>query len=605
MKQETLAVQDFVEFSKFYIKNHETSEDDQLKKLDEITKHFEDHSIEKTILNWYTSDCFFYRMVNNTLRDNNMINIFKIRVAIFYLDQNLQNMGKIVINYPKHLYKGSKIEKHEFEFWQSNHTPIFLKEFVSTSEDKEMAKTFIKRNSPECYPILFRIDVDEAFKQKIIDIQQFSDFAAEKEFLISINTFLMVKDINKISKADGKLDYYEIVANFSDFKKIEVNNITKTYMDNIEEIFKKNYPNEIFYLAEYFKQNSHYPAIQDLFKDLNPENLDNESKALYYSYLGYSYMYNFELSSIAEQHFQKEKELLGNLHRTKDIEFGICESNIGELYFYQEKIEESKIQFEKALAIGKSFKEKELKFVADCLQKIGETLQITKDFELAEIYFLESNRIFSNKFQNCPAYADNLGKVGHILFQLGDFDKSCEYFVQASHIAEKTIGKINIQYFDIIIRYSICLSHKKQFKTAYEMLASLIKKAENEKSFLGNLEVIRSSLYSRAGYCLMRMDQYEKAKECLKIAMELNIALKFKFNIARTGKKIGILYYLLKDYEKALSYFNEALEIFEERKSEKEIVCLKQILVLTHKTVSEKKPFDIIEFIDTKDTTEI
>ena len=179
-------------------------------------------------------------------------------------------MGQKVESFPKNLYKGTKIEKHEFEFWKSNHTPLFFKDFVSTSENENIAKSFIKKNNNDFFPVLFRIDVEEAYKMKAIDIQAFSPFA-DKEFLISINSFLLVNDIKKILKPDGKLDYYLIVARFSDFKKIQLNEITKNYIANIENILVNNYREDIFYLAEYFKENCLYKEIGDLMQDLNPD----------------------------------------------------------------------------------------------------------------------------------------------------------------------------------------------------------------------------------------------------------------------------------------------------------------------------------------------
>jgi len=472
------ALIDLIEFSTNYIKTHKnTDEEEQFKILEELRKDFIMDRIDEKIVEWYSKECFFYRMLNNTLRDNNIISIFKIRLAIFYLDKNLHIMGEDIKNYPQKLYKGSEIEKHEFEFWKGNHTPIFFKDFVSTSEDEKIAKGFIKRFHPDCFPVLFRIDVDEAFKHQVIGIQSLSACKWEKEFLISINSFLIVKEITKVEKSDGKLDYFLIVAKFSDFKKMEVSEITQTYMNNIEQIFLKNYNNEIFFLAEYFKQNSLFQEIVDLLKDVEPKN--SEDEVLLYSYLGYSYLYSDQFNK-AEENFQKEKALLQKQHRIQDMEYGICESNIGELYFYRGNLKESSIHFENALKIGTLYKNKELKFVAECLQKIGEVHYSLSQFEQAKAYFFSSNKIFSDKLQNFPAYADNLGKLGHLFCTIGELDQGFQYFNESLRIAEKTIGKINLIYLDIISRYSISLYKNKQPQTAIDLLAKYIKKIESE-----------------------------------------------------------------------------------------------------------------------------
>lgn len=44
--------------------------------------------------------------------------------------------------------------------------------------------------------------------------------------------------------------------------------------------------------------------------------------------------------------------------------------------------------------------------------------------ELAESVLLESNKIFIEKFKNCPSYADNLSKLGVLYYLLKDFKRS-------------------------------------------------------------------------------------------------------------------------------------------------------------------------------------
>ena len=65
---------------------------------------------------------------------------------------------------------------------------------------------------------------------------------------------------------------------------MEVSEITKAYMNNIENIFIKKYNNEIFYLLEYCKQNKLLFELREFLKELRPENFDDESQAFLFGY---------------------------------------------------------------------------------------------------------------------------------------------------------------------------------------------------------------------------------------------------------------------------------------------------------------------------------
>ncbi len=40
---------------------------------------------ESSIIRWYTDEGFFHKMINNTIREGDIVNIFFIRIGIYLL----------------------------------------------------------------------------------------------------------------------------------------------------------------------------------------------------------------------------------------------------------------------------------------------------------------------------------------------------------------------------------------------------------------------------------------------------------------------------------------------------------------------------------------
>ena len=123
------AVQDFYESSKTYIIEYPTTagKDVEQQNLQEIIHQIQTNKFEEDVINWYTKESFFYRMINNTLRSSNPINIFKLRLPIFFLNKALVKLSKGEPAFPKTIFCGTIINKAEFELWKEFRTPIFLK----------------------------------------------------------------------------------------------------------------------------------------------------------------------------------------------------------------------------------------------------------------------------------------------------------------------------------------------------------------------------------------------------------------------------------------------------------------------------------------------
>ena len=101
------------------------------------------------------------------------------------------------------------------------------------------------------YKVLFEIDADNSDMSKFTSIKEFSKFPHEDEYLINFNNFL---SLDKIEFKDNN-KYVHLYIKFSDISILK-NKISKTtldYQNTINEILRKNYNLDHFYLAEIFE----------------------------------------------------------------------------------------------------------------------------------------------------------------------------------------------------------------------------------------------------------------------------------------------------------------------------------------------------------------
>ena len=202
----TQCKEDLIQFSIDFIDTYEDNKETQHTFLKDLMKDMKDINFHEKVISLYTKECFLYRMINNTLRRQGLIEIFKIRYIIYFLRQ------KIALNIRnervKTLFRGTKIPIIEFEKMK-NHIgiPFLLNGFISTSEKESVALKFALHQKMEdnFFRILFEIEANDNDIDKFTSIEKDSKFPWEKECLINVNTFL---SIIKIEQKELQGDVY-------------------------------------------------------------------------------------------------------------------------------------------------------------------------------------------------------------------------------------------------------------------------------------------------------------------------------------------------------------------------------------------------------------
>ncbi len=165
----------------------------ELKKIEEFKQSY---SSEKAI-EWYTDECFLYKLLNKALRTEDMELLYTFRFFIIDLcaaieqeSHHSKDKGHLT------LYRGTQIPGEELQKLKENVGKIISTNgFLSTSRNINISLRFIHSNviSDGFQCVLFEIRVDPSLKAvKLADVGDRSRIEGEEEVLFSLNSLFKI-----------------------------------------------------------------------------------------------------------------------------------------------------------------------------------------------------------------------------------------------------------------------------------------------------------------------------------------------------------------------------------------------------------------------------
>ncbi|CAF1256498.1 unnamed protein product [Adineta ricciae] len=167
-----------------------------VEELDKIEEFANEYSA-KNVLWWYTRESFFYKILNSSLRMENLHVMFLFRSFISDICEQLKkNPVKTSIK----LYRTQMIAKEEFQNLQKSIGQfISINSFFSTSLSRSTALSFLDLSdgSSDLQKILFEVSADPktVTTKPFADISKFSDFNDEQEILFMIGSIFQIEQI--------------------------------------------------------------------------------------------------------------------------------------------------------------------------------------------------------------------------------------------------------------------------------------------------------------------------------------------------------------------------------------------------------------------------
>lgn len=308
---------------------HDTTEIDDFQNVfsqydEKYIPNFEQTYLLQDIIQWYTSDKFFSRLVDEAFQSKNISLLFKLRFLIISLLNKSYNQSpitlsdnneKILTSYRRECIKNDKLIKLKLNV---NRLLSINQFYVTTTEKSNQILQQSESADVEC--ALFQIDIDTSMEmiQPYFIINNY-----RSEILFTFGTVFQIHSV--------ELDTKTRLWNVKLIKNAEVQNQVIDLIDQLKDKF--GFPLDFMTMGRLMDDISEYnKAIEcyRIFLDKTPE--DDEDISMAYMELGLSYYHN---ESYIEALNNYDRAL--RLYRLKSIpphdpEFADIYTHIGDAY---------------------------------------------------------------------------------------------------------------------------------------------------------------------------------------------------------------------------------------------------------------------------------
>ncbi|CAF0863477.1 unnamed protein product [Adineta steineri] len=378
MSQDEQSKKQMLDMCRGYYKNNKQ----ELKKIEEFQNTYtRDKAIE-----WYTDECFLYKLLNKAFRTEDIELLFTFRFFIIDLcsviekeNQLLKNNGTLT------LYRGTQIPKEEFEEIKENIGKIISTNgFLSTSRNINVSLQFINNNKKlnDFTSVLFEIKANPLLKTVIFaDVGNKSGKEDEEEVLFNINSLFKIvsicfdskltvwKELGQVDRA-GKYfnmllkslpqDHPDIPAVYNNIgivhKRRDELNLALKNLEIGYEIRRKQLPTNHFHSAG----------------SLNNIGLVYKEKGDFNTALDY---------------FQQALRIFENLYPDNNLQKGKAIEIVGRVYREKEEFDTALTYLSRALEMYKNVLPDQHSEIARCLGTIGYTHEKKGNLDIALDYY--------------------------------------------------------------------------------------------------------------------------------------------------------------------------------------------------------------------------
>jgi len=236
-----------------------------------------------------------------------------------------------------------------------------------------------------------------------------------------------------------------------------------------------------------------------------------------------------------------------------------CEFLFGSIYLEKGDIEIGEIRLESAERFFINDENALLK--AKLLNNRGILNSIRENFPEAKKYFEESLKIFES-LNNLPMQAETKLNLGIVNFNKNELEIALKQFNDAKILA---IRSLSIQTVALALMYKANVYLKKQ------SLLRALKMTNQAKaiSYQINDTLTVADLFKINGIVNIHLGKNEVAEDMLLTSLRINNELGNKLNSAETSVELGHLYRIMKKYDQAKMYFENAIDYYTKIGSEK------------------------------------
>ncbi|CAF0775866.1 unnamed protein product [Adineta steineri] len=602
MSQDQQSKKQMLDMCRDYYKNNKQ----ELKKI----KEFQNTYTCSKAIEWYTHDCFLYKLLNKALRTEDIDLLFTFRFFIIDLcsaieqeNQLLKNRGTLT------LYRGTQVPREEFEKIKENiGKTISTNGFLSTSRNIDVSLAFISINSQsnDFTWVLFEIKANPLLKTVIFaDVGNKSRMKGEEEVLFNLNSLFKIVSVC----FDSELNVWKVELNATDEGAEKVEEyllLSKQEMeerspliyfgrlllyelgqiDRAEKYFNmllKSLPHDHPDIAGvynhiggvHYKRNEYnlalknYEIAYEMRRKKLPLNYHHIAGSL--ANIGLIYKAKGDFNT-ALDYYQHALRIFENLYPDNNLQKAMSIEYIGTVYMNKEDFNTALTYLSRALVMYQHVLPNQHLQTALCLSAIGDAHEKKGSLDIALDYYQQQ----LNMEEQCLPFdhsnlSIHLGWIIRIYKKMNKIEKALALCQQKLVIQKTRLGENHprIAQTLMIMAYLIEDDNRKKALKYYEQALSVL---ENYKP--SDYQLTSQCLSSMA-YLYFSCGMIEDALRCELKVLKLNrqTLSSDHINIANSLRNLGIYYENMDNLSEALRYYNESLSIYQVNyRSEHEMV---------------------------------
>jgi tetratricopeptide (TPR) repeat protein len=410
----------------------------QKKMLKQIEEFRQTYKSEDAI-HWYTKESFVYRLLNTSLRTENIEALYIFRFFLADLCRQLKSEHeKLRLKQNQSLilkvYHGGRISCEELENLKGiiNHL-ISLNGFISTSRKEWVAMEFIRKQSlkrENVEKVLFIIEVDIRSEHIICaDVKEIAAQKEEEEILFNMGTVFYLTQVT----FDNEKDVWKVYMTATEDGKKAADD----YMRLIRQELTDTSVSIIF--GQLFLQMGNYPKAQKYFSQLlKHSKLDDPDfpGICYHLALTDGYQGNLDeaedrLKQVFQSHISRKSNHL-DLARTKNA--------LGWIYHHSGELDDAMAYYNEALAFAEERIGLNHLINAQTCSLLGDCYLEKHQFHQAEMLYKQALEIESLHLPvDHPRIGVTYNDLGNVFRQRKEMKKALEYYEQAESIFHKNL----------------------------------------------------------------------------------------------------------------------------------------------------------------------
>ncbi|CAF1053579.1 unnamed protein product [Rotaria sordida] len=392
-------------------------------------------------IHWYTKESFVYRLLNRSLRTEDIEALYIFRFFIADLCRQLkieyeklrrkQNQSPILT-----VYRGAQISREELDdLFRTIGNLTSLNGFVSTSINQSVAIEFLRKKSSRTEnleKILFIIEIDIQSDYIICAyIKELSALQDEEEVLFNIGTVFYLDKI--------VLDSNEQIWNV--YMKATEAGISAVH-DYIELIHQELTDTNISIIfGQLFLQMGKYILAQKYFLDLleySKENDPDLPRIHYHLALTYAYQYDLiQAENLLKQVYQFYK-----INNTNNLDLARIENALGWIHHHNGELDEAIIHYQTALNLAPDQLDLNHLINAQTCSLLGDCYLEKNQLDKAELFNKKTLEIERLRLPtDHPRIGVTLNDIGDVFRKRKQMNIALDYYQQAESIFHRSLPK--------------------------------------------------------------------------------------------------------------------------------------------------------------------